>query len=195
MDTFHDFVPKKSVNTLQCWIDDLDVVVIISKPRKTKLGDFKYRNNRYVVSVNKDLNPYSFLITLTHELAHAYVYKKHGYTVKSHGLSWQLTFKYMMLNFLTLDYFPEDVLNVLAKHLIKPKASSLSDESLARVLRKYNLTKSLTVSDIAEGDNFLLSNGKVFVKGKKLRKRFKCIEKKTQKVYLFHPLAEVIDLQ
>ena len=61
--------------------------------------------------------------------------------------------------------------------------------------RKYNLTKSFTISDISEGDDFLLKNGKVFMKGEKLRKRFRCIEKKTQKVYLFHPLAEVLEVQ
>ena len=195
MQTFHNFVPQKSVKLLECWIHQLDTDVVVSPPRKSKLGDFKFRHNRLVVSVNDNLNPYSFLITLTHELAHAFVYTKHKNTVKAHGVIWQRTFKYMMLKFLNPDCFPEDIIKVLSVHLIKPKASSFSDLALVEVLRKYNLNKSLTVVDIEEGEKFLLENGRGFVKGKKLRKRYRCIEEKTKKVYLFHPLSEVVRLQ
>ena len=192
MKSFHHFVPSKSINILQSWIDDLDAKIVISNPRKTKLGDFKYRKNRFIVSVNNNLNPYSFLITLTHELAHAFVYKKYKNTVKAHGESWQLTYKYMMLNFLNKDCFPDDVLKVLSQYIIKPKASSFSDLDLVDVLRKYNQRESFVISDIKQGDTFLLPNGKIFKKGKKLRKRFVCTQFNTGKRYSFHPFTEVI---
>ena len=76
MQSFHHLVPYRSIKLLQYWIDELDVKVVISLPRKTKLGDFKVRHNRFVIDVNNNLNPYSFLITLTHELAHAFIIQR-----------------------------------------------------------------------------------------------------------------------
>ena len=195
MSSFYSFVPTKSTKLLKCWVDDLNAKVVVSNPRKTKLGDFKVIGNKLIVSVNNNLNKYAFLITLTHELAHAFVFKKHKNSVKPHGDSWKLTFKSMMLNFLTPDYFPEDILKVLSNHIINPKASTFSDVELSKVLRNYDARNTLTISDLSEGIIFKLSNGKVFKKGIKLRKRIKCVEIKTSKVYLFHPLAEVERVQ
>ena len=43
----------------------------VAKPRKTKLGDFRAnRDGLHQITVNGDLNPYSFLITTIHEFAH-----------------------------------------------------------------------------------------------------------------------------
>ncbi len=195
MQTFHDLVPYRSIKLLQYWIDELDVKVVLSLPRKTKLGDFKVRHNRFIVSINNNLNPYSFLITLTHELAHAFVYKEYKKKVTPHGKSWQKTFKSLMLNFLTPDYFPEDILRVLSRHMLSPKASTYSDLELIKVLKKHDEIKSFTISDISEGEIFNTSNGRAFVKGQLLRKRYKCFECKTNKVYMFHPFAEVIRRQ
>ena len=195
MNSFHSFVPKDSVSLLEYWIEELNVQVIISKPRKTKLGDFKVVNRRMVISINNNLNKYSFLITIIHELAHAFVFKKYGNSVKPHGRNWKGIYKSMMLNFLTPTFFPEDILKVLSTHIILPKASTFSDFELVKVLKKYDDVMSLTVSDIEMGEPFKLSNGKSFIKGVKLRKRFRCVEQQTNKVYLFHPFAEVIRLQ
>ena len=192
MSIFYSFVPEKSNKLLQCWVDELKVTVKILTPRKTKLGDFKVRGNQMSITVNNNLNKYSFLITLTHELAHAFVFKKYQNRLKPHAKSWQLTFKSLMLNFLTPDFFPEDILKVLSRHMISPKASTFSDLELVRVLKKYDQFTSVTISDLAVGDSFKIANGKIFVKGEKIRKRYKCIEYKTNKTYLFHPFAEVI---
>ena len=195
MSAFYAFVPTKSTKLLQCWVDELNVTVVVSTPRKTKLGDFKVRGNKLIVSVNNNLNKYAFLITFTHELAHAFVFKKHKNKVLPHGVSWKLTFKSMLLNFLSPEFFPDDVLKVLSKHIINPKASTFSDLELVKVLRKYDNQSLLTISDIEEGGEFSLTNGKTFIKGKQLRKRFRCVQQKTNKVYLFHPFAEVFAVQ
>tara|TARA_B100001250_G_C19597902_1_gene699277 strand:+ start:202 stop:789 length:588 start_codon:yes stop_codon:yes gene_type:complete len=192
MSSFYSFVPQRSNKLLKCWIDELKVSVKISRPRKTKLGDFKVRGDQMSITVNNNLNKYSFLITLIHELAHAFVFKKHQDTVKPHAKSWQLTFRSLMLNFLTPDYFPEDVLKALSHHMISPKASTFTDLKLVEVLKKYDEVKLFTISDLAVGDLFRISSGKIFVKGERIRKRYKCVEHTTNKVYLFHPFSEVI---
>ena len=188
------FIPEKSIPKVRKWIDTLNVRVIISNPRSTKLGDFRVKNNFLLVSVNNNLNPFSFLITLTHELAHAFVYKTYGNSVSPHGKEWKEMFRSMLLAFMSTDYFPEDILKVLSIYIKNPKASTLTDFKLANTLRLYNKNKSITLLDIEEGSTFQ-SRGRLFVKGKKRRTRFKCIEKKTNREYLFHPLAEVIFVQ
>ena len=192
MDALKVFLPEPSLQKINDWINELDVQIKITNPRRTKLGDFKVVKNTLFVSINNDLNPYSFLITLTHELAHAFVYVKYKRGVLPHGLQWKDTFKSMMLNFLNPVIFPNDVLKVLSEHLKQPKASTFTDMNLAAILKKYDHKKVLTISDIKHGSIFLTSNGKIFKKGKQLRKRYRCIESISNKVYLFHPLAEVI---
>jgi len=192
METLKVFLPAPSFEKINDWINQLGVQINVKNPRRTKLGDFKVVKNTLFISINNDLNPYSFLITLTHELAHAFVYVKYKKEVLPHGNQWQETFKSMMLNFLTPEIFPDDVLKVLSAHLKQPKASTCTDVNLAAILKKYDHNKTLTISDIKSGSIFVTSNGKTFKKGKQLRKRYKCVECTSHKVYLFHPLAEVI---
>ena len=195
MDALKVFLPAPSLQKINDWINELDVQLNITKPRKTKLGDFKVVKNTLFISINNDLNPYSFLITLTHELAHAFVYVKYKRGVLPHGLQWQDTFKSMMLNFLNPVIFPNDVLKMLSVHLKHPKASTCTDVNLAAILKKYDYKKALTILDIKDGSIFSISNGKIFKKGKQLRKRYQCVECTSNKVYLFHPLAEVMLMQ
>lgn len=195
MTSFYSFVPKKSNKLLACWVNELNINIKISNPRKTKLGDFKVRGDNMTISVNNNLNKYSFLITLTHELAHAFVFKKYGNRVRPHGRSWKLTFRSLLLNFLNPDYFPEDILKVLSMHMIDPKASTFTDLDLVKVLRKYDQEISLVLADLSFGDIFMDTRSRVFVKGKKNRKRYRCLEEKTNKVYLFHAYTEVIKVK
>ena len=98
MSAFYSYVPSKSTKLLQCWVNELNVKVVISSPRKTKLGDFKVIGNKLIISVNNNLNKYAFLITFTHELAHAFVFKKHKNSVNPHGDSWKLIIIQMKCN-------------------------------------------------------------------------------------------------
>jgi hypothetical protein len=47
------------------------------------------------------------------------------------------------------------------------------------------------VEEIPENGIFRCDNGRVFKRGEKMRKRFKCIEVNTGRVYLFSPVYEV----
>ena len=122
------FLPQASISQIQYWINELGVIVQLRNPRKTKLGDFKVQGKDMFISINNNLNPYSFLITLTHELAHAFVYIRYKNRIKPHGREWQLTFKSMLLNFMSPDYFPHDILQALSLYIKKPTASTLTDK-------------------------------------------------------------------
>ncbi|MBS1934642.1 MAG: hypothetical protein JST96_11630, partial [Bacteroidetes bacterium] len=91
------------------------------------------------------------------------------------------------------EIFPHDILIAFKKNLHDLPASSCADEDLMRVLRKYDegFEKKIMVEQIPEGKLFDAGDGRIFRKGKKLRKRFQCIEIATNKTYLFSPIFEV----
>ena len=185
------FIPKNSIQLIEKWINKLNIDLKFVNPRKTKLGDFRFdKINGYQITINNDLNMFSSLITLTHEIAHAFVHKKHQNGVSPHGKEWKDKYKSLMLNFFYLEIFPEDIFSSLAKHLISPPASTSYDINLSLILRKYDVNKSLTVNDIQFGEKFVYSS-KIFVKVRKLRKRIKCYNEKNKKFYLFNPLAKI----
>ena len=99
----------------------------------------------------------------------------------------------MMQPFFEKDIFPPDVKLAIAGYLNNPAASSCSDLSLYRSLRKYDAPKEsvFTVEKLPAKAVFKLKDGRVFVKDEKLRKRYKCTEVSTRRVYLFSPVAEV----
>lgn len=185
------FIPKNSIQLIEKWINKLNIDLKFVNPRKTKLGDFRFDNiNGCQITVNNDLNIFSSLITLTHEIAHAFVYNKYQNKVRPHGVEWKDTYKSLMLNFFNLDIFPKDILSPLAKHLINPSASTSIDVDLSLILREYDVNKYLTVNDIKFREKFIYSN-KTYVKVKKLRKRIKCYDEKNKKFYLFNPIVKI----
>jgi hypothetical protein len=99
----------------------------------------------------------------------------------------------MLEEFIRLSVFPADILGALKKSLHNLPASSCADEDLMRVLKKYDEKTGdlLLVEQIPEGGCFALEDQRVFRKGKKLRKRYQCVEVATGKLYLFSPIYEV----
>jgi hypothetical protein len=194
--TLIDFIPTDSQQMVTdlLAIDNLNVK--IKNERKTRHGDYRQLpNGKHQITVNSNLNPYRFLITLLHEIAHFEAYKNHGRFIKPHGKEWKQTFQHLMLPFLRPEVFPADLLPILAKHFKNPKASSDTDTQLALALKQFNEPNGKTyVFELPLGQSFKLYNGKVFKRGEKRRKRFECVEVKTGKLYLFNPNAEVEQL-
>lgn len=188
-----DYIPKNSLPEVLKLLEHDSLVVKVKKERKTRHGDYKrLPNGNHQITVNANLNPYRFLITLIHEIAHFEAYSSYGKFIKPHGQEWKRTFQRLMLRFLNPEIFPTEILPLLARHFKNPKASSDTDVDLARVLKQYDEPNDKTyIFEVPIGGVFKLYNGKVFKKGKKRVKRFECMELKTGKLYLFNPNAEV----
>ena len=62
-----------------------------------------------------------------------------------------------------------------------------------RLLRKYDKEETglVMVEQIEEGGLFDIGEGRLFKKGKKLRKRYQCLEVHTGRLYLFSGIYEV----
>ncbi|MDY2587429.1 SprT-like domain-containing protein [Winogradskyella aquimaris] len=188
-----NFIPEQAHSQIKALLAKDNLVIKVKQERKTKHGDYRQLSNDiHQITVNANLNPYRFLITLIHEIAHFEAYTKFGRFIKPHGKEWKLTFQHLMLPFLRPEVFPLELLPLLAKHFKNPKASSDTDTQLALALKQFDEGEDKTyVFEVPLGKSFKLYNGRVFTKGSTRRKRIECIEVKTGKLYLFNPNAEV----
>lgn len=166
----------------------------IVQPRSTKLGDFRagYQGSKPQITVNGDLNPYSFLVTTLHEFAHLKTHLAYGGKVKPHGEEWKTAYRNLLLPAIDSGLLPKDVLNALIDSLTSTKASSCSDVKLTRVLRQYDKPKEgiVLLESLPKNSIFALQ-GKQFIKGELRRKRYLCEEVAGARKYLVHALSEV----
>ncbi len=189
----HAHIPQAAIQQLESLLDHDHVSVQIKQERKTRHGDYRrLPNGRHQITINGNLNPFRFLITLVHEVAHLEAYLKYGRTIKPHGKEWKYTFQRLMLPFLNPQVFPQDLLPLLARHFKNPKASSDTDVQLAFALKQFDAPNDKTfVFEVPLGQTFKLYNGRIFKKGEKRVKRYECVEVASGKLYLFNPNAEV----
>jgi hypothetical protein len=186
---------KGSEELVNQWLIESPVPVLLARARKSKHGDFRVsrRGLPACITVNHDLHPVEFLITLAHEIAHFRNWKKYGRRVRPHGPEWRNEFRAMLVEVLKAGLFEQEVAAAVAEHYFKRKLiGSGSSEQLNRLLGKIKDDNGvLRVADIPEGARFTLNSGKTFIKGKKLRKRFQCREAVSLRIYSVHPMAEV----
>ena len=134
------------------------VQFILSKPRKTKLGDYRAIPNEsiFIVTVNNNLNPVQFLITVLHELAHHFTWMKHKSIAKPHGKEWKQEYQRVFIPVLTNEHVDKPLKRMLASHLKNPKASSYSDVHLNEFLTS-NFNESIKrVIDAPMDEPFVL---------------------------------------
>jgi SprT protein len=193
-----DFLPDNTYDKVIAYLNYYKVHLTVARERKSILGDYRHRTHgsNHRISVNGNLNKFSFLITLLHELAHLLTFEKYGNKVAAHGKEWKHIFGLLLATFIEHNVFPDDIKQALKKSIQDPAASSCADEALLRTLRNYDVKQShlVFVESIPEGALFKTHDGKIFRKGEKARKRFRCEEVKTKRIYLFSPVyeAEVI---
>jgi SprT protein len=192
------YIPAAAVVPISKQIMELRFKLKITKQRNTKLGDYRApdrENPVHRITINHNLNPYQFLITLVHEIAHLTAFNKHGWRIEPHGKEWQWEYKQQMLPYLKADIFPEDILKVLYAYIQSPSASSCADEGLIRVLKKYNSPLQsegvYLLEQLPHSTIFKYNGNRLFVKGERIRKRYRCKELGSNSVYLFSPVAEV----
>jgi hypothetical protein len=193
--TLQDFLPPNTYDAVLAYLQHYHVHLTVARDRKSILGDYRHRTHgkNHRISVNGNLNKFAFLITLIHELAHLLTFEQYGNRVASHGKEWKKIFGQLLAVFIEHDVFPADIRQTLKQSLHNPAASSCADEELLRTLRNYDEQQShlVFVETLPEGSLFKTHDGKVFRMGQRIRKRFRCEEVKTKRIYLFSPVYEV----
>ena len=191
------YIPEFAVSTIASWIIEFDFKLKITKERSTKLGDYSSPRDglNHTITINHNLNQYSFFVTLVHEIAHLKTFETHKNRVNPHGEEWKQSFRDLMYPFLNADDLPLDILYALRKYMQNPAASSCSDVTLMRTLKLYDTDTTnahlMLLEHLPYRSHFIFNGDRIFEKGEKLRKRFRCKEISTGSVYLFNSLAEV----
>ena len=196
MDVF-SYIPSKAKTQVEEYLSIWKVDIKIVSKRKTKHGDYrKTQYGNHQITINESSNPYRFLITLIHELAHFVAFQEFGYRIQPHGKEWKMAFQKLMLPLINPTVFPESLLAVLALHFKNPKASSDTDFNLVMELSKFDpVTDKTYVFELEEGTFFSIPDGREFKLGKKRVKRFECEEISTRRKYIFSPHAEVTEMK
>lgn len=189
------FLPDKTFYAVEEYLRFYKIHLTVTRHRKSILGDYRHRTHfqNHRISVNGSLNKYAFLITLLHEIAHLLTFEKHGNRVMAHGAEWKTIYGSLLRQFVENKIFPVDIEKELLASLKNPAASSCAEDDLIRVLRKYNTNTNgyRLVEEVPLSGLFKLDDGRVFIRGERQRKRYKCEELGTGKIYLFSPVYEV----
>ncbi len=192
------YIPEGSLDAVLVYIYEHKVQLTITRKRASVLGDYRHAHasKGHRISINGDLNEYAFLITLLHELAHLLTFEKYNNKVLPHGQEWKATFSFMLIEFLKLNIFPTDIQIALKASITNPAASSCADVNLLRVLKNYDkkTAQAVLVEQLQTGEKFAIKGNRIFEKGHTQRKRIKCREIATGKLYLFSPVHEVIKI-
>ena len=192
INNFHKYIPKNAINGVQSLIEKHKINLKIVNQRLTKHGDFRQLpNGEFQITINNNLNPFQFLLTLIHEIAHHTTFEKYG-RIRPHGKEWKQQFQYLMLPFLNPSIFPNQMLTPLANYLKSPKASTDSDVRLSLALKGNTAENGKNfVFELPTNCTFVFKN-KMYKKGKKRKTRIECLQLSTNRMYLFNQNTEVI---
>ncbi|WPQ62491.1 SprT-like domain-containing protein [Chitinophaga sancti] len=189
------YLPEGTFEQVLTYIQEFKVHLTITRERASILGDYRHPDSRggHRISVNGNLNKYAFLITLLHEMAHLTTFNLYGNRVSSHGKEWKHQFSNILRQFVGKGYLPPDVEGALRQSMQNPAASSCADDDLMRVLTRYDRRKEnhYLVEQLPLDQLFKTKDGRIFRKGEKVRKRYRCEEVATKRMYLFSPVYEV----
>ena len=194
------YVPQPALAYCDYLLKNNNFDFFLSRPRRTRLGDFTIKPGFTPrITVNVNLNPYNFLITYLHEIAHYVVYQKYRGPFKRrlapHGKEWKKEFYLLLQPVMNEQVFPVEILKPLLAYSVNPKASTGADQILYNALKKFddqsaNLNKTALIH-LNEGVDFVFQN-RLFVRGTVRRTRVLCTDKVSQRRYTIpaHALVE-----
>jgi hypothetical protein len=189
------YLPEGTFDQVMAYLNQYKVHLTVTRERQSILGDYRHPDRRggHRISINGNLNKYAFLITLLHEISHLTTYMQYANSVASHGREWKAHFSDILKQFVGKDYLPADVEAALRQSIRNPAASSCADDELMRVLKRYDRKKDnhFLVEQLQQNQLFRTKDGRVFRKGERIRKRYRCEEVATKKMFLFSPVYEV----
>jgi SprT protein len=199
-------LPVESVSHISQMVERYRIRLRITRGRATKLGDFKPEVNGggHQITVNGDLNIYAFLLVFTHELAHLLVHERHQNQLQTtkvfrqtapHGKEWKKQYGELIRLFVGQGYFHPLLDESLLQYSHHVRASGVASDDVVRELRLFDNGQAqdglLLLEEVPGNAYFYSRTGRLFRKGERVRKRFRCCCMDNQRAYLFHPMARV----
>ena len=156
--TIQPLLPTSDVLPLiEAWIAPYDFDLKITRPRKSKLGDFRppKPGKRSSITMNGNLGPYQFLTTLVHELAHLITWEKYGHRAAPHGKEWKQCFGALLTSLAEVHPWPEVYKKAILEHAARPKSAVGGDPGLQSILLQLDgKDDEVLLQDLAPGDEF-----------------------------------------
>jgi hypothetical protein len=194
------YIPETAIDAVCNLLEQHPLRLNIVRPRKRIHGSYrkpKTKTDYHLITINNDLNPYAFLMTLLHEIAHLQASVK--YKSSGHDDRWKYCFTLLLRQFIDLNIFPEDIQYAVLKHIQNMKSSDFLDVFLTKTLQKYDKANSTSpnlvhLEDIPDRTIFQFGNKKM-EKQTLIRKYYMCKDLETNKLYRCHPLMKVSVIQ
>ncbi len=190
-----DHLPEASVQSCADLIIEYRVFLRITKSRLSKYGDYRAPagGKGHRISLNHNLNPYMFLVTFIHEMAHLTTYNRFRHKADPHGREWKSEFKILLDPFLRSGVFPQGLNEALVNYMANPAATNCSDPVLFKALKSHDKDNQYDyLENLPEGCEFrLMGYSQVYIKGKPLRKTFLCRMKENRRQFRISAVAEV----
>jgi hypothetical protein len=185
-------LPKDKASHIIEYLADAKCSIRITKPRKTKRGDFRQSGKNLSISVNHDSNTFRFLFTLVHEIAHLKTFLDYGHTVKPHGEEWKQNFQALFYLFQMEEEFAngKGILEVIEIELKDPKACSGVNLTVEKAFAQYDDVSGTYLEELKDGDTFNF-RGHLYQKLETRRTRVMCLNVSNQRKYTINKAALV----
>lgn len=197
--TLGNYLPTNAVDSIFDFIQQHSVHLHITRERHTKLGDYRWPQQRHPfheISVNGNLNPYFFLWVMLHEMAHLNTHEHHGSNVQPHGHEWQEAYRQLILQYMSC--FPEELHPWMRRYCSRIPLSHPVENKIEELLRhhnpNYNPADDLTLNQLAPGTAFrITAKPHIHFRAiEKRRTRWICQNLDDGKQYLVAGTAQVI---
>jgi SprT protein len=189
------YFPEETVDQVSALLVKHSIQLKITRDRVSKLGDYRppIKLSKHRITINGNLEKYFVYLIFLHELAHMLVWNKYANKVQPHGKQWKEEFGSLLRQAIFLEMIPDSLKKPVHDFSLNVRATFASDQVLWKLLKSmnHNHEGETTVEDIAIDTYFVASNGRIFKKENKLRKRYRCFCVSNKRRYLFHPMAVI----
>ena len=189
------YFPEEAIEQVSSLLNKHAVQLKITRERVSKLGDYRppAQHHGHRITVNGNLGKYLLYLVFLHEMAHLLIWNKYGRSVSPHGPQWKQEFGSMLRQAVYMGYIPENLKVPVEAFAAKVKATFAADPVLWKCLKSMDerLAREITVEDVPVETLFRATNGRLFKKEEKLRKRYRCFCLNNNRRYLFHPMAVI----
>ena len=201
-----DLIPQGMEDLVESWVTGLEVGIRVVNPRRTKAGDFRIprKGMQPIITLNNSMHPVVFVITLAHELAHYIVWERYGKRARPHGAEWKREFRLLLSQMIKTEVLSVAIRKAIVSCYFRRERIGSGvcvmlfdvlhegEENGASQQAAKDSFKAAMGRDVEEGERFTLTNGKQFIRGPKLRTRYRCKEVGSGRSFTVHPLAEIV---
>ena len=185
-------LPNHKASSIVQYLAEAKCELKITKPRKTKRGDFRQSGNNLSISINHDTNSFRFLFTLVHEIAHLKTFLDNGNKVKPHGMEWKQNFQELFYELKMEEEFAKDqgLLLVVMNELKAPKACSGVNLDVEKAFTPYDDVSGIYLDELPLGETFVF-RGHRYQKLETRRTRVMCLNLTNKRKYTINKAALV----